>query len=276
MSSMSRRNSNLPEFIGVMLVCVILLVIDAQTKWLKTPRDLLSLPLSLVQKVAAVPSLIYSVADNIISSDVDVDIAYENLRREYFQLKSEMLLQKSLEQENSSLRELLNGSKRIEEKVALADLINVSIDPYNHRVLINKGLRHNVSVGQAIIDDKGVVGQVTEVMPFNSSVMLLTDPSHAIPVQIKRTGLRTVVFGTGNVSLLKVPFLNQNTDIKVGDQLFSSGLGARFPSGYPVATVTDIQSVPDEAFIRISAEPVTRLDRSNQVLLVTKVSEESK
>jgi rod shape-determining protein MreC len=205
---------------------------------------------------------------------VNIEIAYENLRREYFQLKSETLLQKSLEEENQNLRSLLNASKRIEEKITLAELINVSIDPYNHRVLINKGLRHNVSVGQAIIDDKGVVGQVTEVMPFNSSVMLLTDPSHAIPVQIKRTGLRTVVFGTGNVALLKVPFLNQNTDIEIGDELYSSGLGARFPSGYPVAKVTDIQILPDEAFIRISAEPITRLDRSKQVLLLSKVERE--
>jgi len=255
-----------------MVLCIVLMVMDAQTNWLKSPRDILSLPLGLMQKVAAIPNAIYSVADNIVASDVNIDIAYENLRKEYFQLKSETLLQNSLAQENDTLRGLLNASKRIEDKVVLAELVNVSIDPYNHRVLINKGLRHNVFVGQAIIDDKGVVGQVTEVMPLNSSVMLLTDPSHAIPVQIKRTGQRTVVFGTGNVSLLKVPYLNQNTDIEVGDELYSSGLGARFPSGYPVAKVTNIQSAPDEAFIRISAEPITRLDRSNQVLLISKTA----
>jgi len=100
--------------------------------------------------------------------------------------------------------------------------------------------------------------------------MLITDPGHALPVQVKRNGLRTIVYGTGNVSLLRIPFLNQNSDIEVGDVLISSGLGGRFPNGYPVATVSDVTVIEDEAFIRVSAVPIAKLDRSNHVLLLSR------
>jgi rod shape-determining protein MreC len=121
-----------------------------------------------------------------------------------------------------------------------------------------------------VIDDRGVIGQVTEVMPFSSSIILITDPSHAMPVQIDRTGLRTVVYGAGNVSLLKVPYLNQNTDIEVGDVLVSSGLDGRFPNGYPVATVSKVDTSTDAAFLIVNAHPVAKLDRSNHVLLLSR------
>jgi len=136
--------------------------------------------------------------------------------------------------------------------------------------LVGRGLRNGVYAGQAVIDDLGVIGQVTEVMPFNSSVMLITDPSHALPVQVERTGLRTIVYGTGNVSLLRIPFLNQNSDIRKGDILISSGLGGRFPNGYPVAEVMNVDVIQDEAFIRVTAKPIAKLDRSNQVLLLSR------
>jgi len=136
--------------------------------------------------------------------------------------------------------------------------------------LIGRGIRNNVYVGQAVIDDRGVVGQVTEVMPLSSSVMLITDPGHALPVQIQRNGIRTVAYGTGNVSSLNIPFLNLNSDIEVGDILISSGLGGRFPNGYPVAEVNSVKIIEDEAFIQVSATPIAKLNRSNHVLLLSR------
>jgi len=168
------------------------------------------------------------------------------------------------------LRLLLDASERLNEKITLAELINVSIDPYNHRVLIGRGLTNKVYVGQAVIDDQGVIGQVTEVMPLSSSIMLITDPGHALPVQIQRNGLRTIAYGTGDVSSLRISFLNQNSDIEVGDVLISSGLGGRFPNGYPVATVSDVKIIEEEAYIRVSASPIGKLDRSNHVLLLSR------
>jgi len=206
----------------------------------------------------------------MLSAEPNIKIAYENLRNEYFQLKAESLLLRTLADENEDLRTLLDATKRLNEKITLAELINVTIDRYNHRILVGRGIRNGVYAGQAVIDDQGVIGQVTEVMPFNSSVMLITDPGHALPVQVQRTGLRTVVYGTGSVSLLRVPFLNQNSDIQIGDVLISSGLGGRFPNGYPVATVSDVDVIQDEAFIRVSAKPIAKLDRSNHVLLLSR------
>ena len=249
---------------------MILMVVDAKRNWLEAPRDIISVALSPIQKVASIPVVIGRFFDEALSSEPDVKIAYKNLKDEYFQLKAEALLLRTLQEENKDLRLLLDASERLNEKITLAELINVNIDPYNHRVLIGRGIRNNVYVGQAVIDDQGVIGQVTEVMPLTSSIMLITDPGHALPVQVQRNGLRTVAYGTGSVSSLKIPFLNQNSDIEVGDTLISSGLGGRFPNGYPVATVISVNVIEDEAFIQVSASPIAKLDRSNHVLLLSR------
>jgi len=269
MATQFRKNSHFVNYSLVCLTAIVLMVVDARTSWLNTPRNVLSVVLQPVQTVASVPAIIGRFFAGAMSAEPDVKIAYENLRNEYFQLKSEALLLRSLREENKNLRLMLDASKRLKEKITLGELINVSIDPYNHRVLVGRGLTNGVYVGQAVIDDQGVIGQVTEVMTLNSSVMLITDPGHAMPVQVQRNGLRTFLHGTGNVSLLRVPFLNQNSDIMVGDVLLSSGLGGRFPNGYPVAIVQEVEVIEDEAFVRVSAKPIAKLDRSNHVLLLS-------
>jgi len=270
MASSFRKNSDWINFGLVAVASIMLMVFDSVTPWLNTPRNVLSVALSPVQTLASVPSSISRFFTSTLTAEPDVKIAYENMRDEYFQLKSEALLLRTLKKENENLRSLLDASKRLDEDIKLAELVNVSIDPYNHRVLISKGIISGVYAGQAVIDDRGVIGQVTEVMPLNSSVMLITDPGHSMPIQVERNGLRTLVEGTGNVSLLRVPFLNQNSDIKLGDILISSGLGGRFPNGYPVAEVSDIDVIEDEAFLRVSAKPIAKLDRSNNVLLLSR------
>ena len=246
------------------------MVVDSNTRWLTGPRNVLSVVLSPIQTLASLPSTFGRFVDGAISSEPDIKIAYQNLRDEYFQLKSEALLLRTLQDENRDLRLLLDASERLNEKITLAEMINVSIDPYNHRILIGRGLTDNVYVGQAVIDDQGVIGQVTEVMPLSSGIMLITDPGHALPVQVQRNGLRTIAYGTGDVSSLRISFLNQNSDILVGDTLISSGLGGRFPNGYPVATVSDVKVIEEEAYISVTATPIGKLDRSNHVLLLSR------
>ena len=270
MANPFRKNSGKLNFFIVAIFSIVLMVVDANTRWLDAPRNALSVVLSPIQTLASVPASISHFVENVMTSEPDVKIAYENLRNEYFQLKAETLLLRTLQEENRDLRLLLDASERLNEKITLAELINVSIDPYNHRVLIGRGIRDKVYIGQAVIDDQGVIGQVTEVMPLSSSIVLITDPGHALPVQVERNGLRTVATGTGNVFSLSVSYLNQNSDIKVGDTLISSGLGGRFPNGYPVAIVSDVQFIEDEAFIEVSATPIAKLDRSNHVLLLSR------
>lgn len=270
MANPFRKKSGWQQYGIVFFISVVLMILDARTTLFNTPRNILAVVVSPIQSLASIPTTIGRYFNSAISSEPNIKIAYENLRNEYFQLKSESLLLRTLKDENEDLRKLLDATQRLKEKITLAELIDVTIDRYNHRILVGRGIRNGVYAGQAVIDDQGVIGQVTEVMPFSSSVMLITDPSHAFPVQVERTGLRTVVYGTGSVSLLRVPFLNQNSDIKEGDILVSSGLGGRFPNGYPVAEVTDVDFIQDEAFIRVSAKPIAKLDRSNHVLLLSR------
>lgn len=252
-----------------------MMVVDSKTTWLNGPRNSMSVVLTPIQYLASLPAAVGRYFTATLTAEPDVKIAYDNLRNEYFKLKAETLLLRTLEDENQGLRELLDASQRVQEKITLAELDDVSLDRYNHRISISRGLRDRVYVGQAVIDDLGVIGQVTEVMPFSSIVVLITDPGHAMPVQVARNGLRTIVYGTGELSRLRVPFLNQNSDIEVGDLLLSSGLGGRFPNGYPVAMIDEVQVIQDEKFIRVTATPIAKLDRSKHVLLLSRASAET-
>ena len=270
MANPFRKDKAWARYGVVVCLSVAMMVLDSTTTWLERPRNVLSVMLAPIQVVASVPSQVGRFFTPALTAEADIDIAYENLRNEYFKLKSETLLLRTLEEENRDLRALLDASERLQEKITLAELRDVNLDRDNHRVAIGRGLRDAVYVGQAVIDDKGVIGQVTEVMPLSSIVVLITDPSHALPVQVERTGLRTLVNGTGSVSSLRVPYLNQNADVRVGDVLISSGMGGRFPNGYPVAVISDIETKEGEAFINVLATPIASLDRSNYVLLLSR------
>lgn len=186
------------------------------------------------------------------------------------QLKQEFRLQKlaALEAENERLRGLLQSASRSWERVLIAELLSVDSDPFKHQVLLNKGSGDGVFVGHPLLDAHGVMGQVIHTSPINSTAMLITDPSHATPVQVNRNGLRSLAVGTGEENSLEIPHLPNNADIEVGDLLVTSGLGLRFPAGYPVARVESIQRDPGQPFARIRATPLARLDRTREVLLV--------
>ena len=174
----------------------------------------------------------------------------------------------ALQAENMRLRDLLDSSFKIGDRVLVAELSSVDLDPYKQQVVINKGATSGVFVGQPVLDARAVMGQVIGTTPFSSTVLLITDTSHALPVQVLRNGLRTIAVGTGRIDELKLPYLPTNSDIVEGDLLVTSGLGGKFPPGYPVATVTRIDRSPDEPFSNVQAEPRAHLDRSREVLLV--------
>jgi len=152
--------------------------------------------------------------------------------------------------------------------VLLAELVEVNLEPYTQKISLNKGSRDNVYVGQPVINGDGVIGQVVHTSQFQSTVTLLTDPSSAVPVMVIRNGLRGVLFGTGVRNRLAMPYLTADADIRIGDLLISSGMGGRFPTGYPVATVTDVKQQPSDEFLTINTLPVTQLDHGREVLLI--------
>jgi rod shape-determining protein MreC len=190
------------------------------------------------------------------------------LKQREFRLQARLQKLEVLETENERLRKLLRSSSKVDAKVLIAELLSVDLDPYRQQVLINKGERDGVFVGEPIIDAHGIIGQVVHSGPFSSTALLISDPNHALPVQINRNGLRTIAAGTGNPDQLELLYIPNNADIIVGDKVITSGLGGRFPPDYPVAVVTDVKRAPGQAFAEVFARPAGLLDRSREVLLV--------
>ncbi|AAU90719.1 rod shape-determining protein MreC [Methylococcus capsulatus] len=191
----------------------------------------------------------------------------QRLKEESLRLEARLAKFSALEQENIRLRALLGASIKIGEHFLIAELLSINLVPYEHLVLANKGSNIGVHVGQPVFDARGVVGQVLRVSPVSAEVMLITDPNHAIPVQVERNGLRTIAVGTGRIDRLILPYLSGSADIREGDRLVTSGMGGVFPAGYPVATVVDISNT-GSSLAKVSAEPVAPLDRIREVLLV--------
>jgi rod shape-determining protein MreC len=174
----------------------------------------------------------------------------------------------ALEEENSRLRSLLDATQGRDLEFRFAELIQVSLDPNSHQVLIDRGEDDGVFVGQAVIDGLGVMGQVESTTGRQARVRLISDPEHAIPVQILRTGQRTVALGTGEPGRLSMPNLPMQSDVRAGDRVVTSGLGERFPAGFPVAEVATVDRPAGAAFMNVDALPLATLDRGREVLLV--------
>jgi len=205
----------------------------------------------------------------------DTFVSRTDLRAENDTLKTELLVhQRKLQQmaslaaENVRLRQLLNASQMLQDTVLIVELIGVSPNPLSHKVIINRGASSGVFKGQPVLDAFGLMGQVTEVSEDSSTVLLISDSTHAIPVQVNRNGVRAIAEGTGDLNSLSLRHVSTNTDIREGDLLVSSGLGDRFPVGYPVAEVTQVMRDPGKAFLTVIAKPMARLDRSRHLLLV--------
>jgi rod shape-determining protein MreC len=199
------------------------------------------------------------------------ELVAENTRLREDLLEQRYQLQKlaHLEAENARLNQLLNASSIVEERVMRAQLIQESADPFSKRVLINRGSRDGVTVGQPVLDAFGLMGQVIEVDPFNSWVLLISDVQHATPIQINRNGIRAVAAGTqGSLHELELRNISSTADIRVGDILVTSGLGRRFPAGYPVGEITSIVNDPGQPFATVKVTPTAQIDRSRNLLLV--------
>ena len=199
----------------------------------------------------------------------------ERLLEENEQLSSQQLLinarlQKfaALESENQRLRELLGSSIKVGERTMVAELMTIDMAPFSQQVVINKGSLDDVYENQPLLNANGIMGQTLHVTPFTSTAILITDPSHATPVEVNRNGLRTIAFGTGDTTRLELLHIPNNADIEVGDLLVTSGLGGRFPARYPVAKVTRVIRNPGEPFAEVSAEPTGKLLSTREVLLV--------
>ena len=218
--------------------------------------------------MADLPTRLWQGVNQQVSSHAELLAENEKLKAEALLLQRRLQKLATLIEQNVRLRELLNSSALVDDQVLVGELIGVDPNPFTQRLLIDKGEKDGVFLGQPVLDARGLMGQVVEVMPYSSRVLLLTDTTHSIPVQVNRNGLRAIASGTGNPERLELRHVADTADIKEGDLLVSSGLGQRFPAGYPVATVKEVIHDTGQPFAIIRAEPTAALNRSRYVLLV--------
>lgn len=251
----------------LLLVSVLLLVLQHQTRWLDPVRGLLSLAAAPVYVLASLPAETVESLARYFTSRQELRSELNRLRARNLLLQAENLKLESLRLEVEALRSLHGSAELVSDRYLIADTVALDVGPARHELVVNKGGRDGVFRGQATLDAYGLMGQVTEVGPVFSRVMLVTDEQHSVPVQVQRNDLHLVA-GGGEGGLLELPRVPNTADVRPGDLLVSSGLGGKFPPGYPVATVLDVHPDREAGFAHITAKPVAQLRQSKQVMLV--------
>ncbi|EKT4522994.1 rod shape-determining protein MreC [Pseudomonas putida] len=252
----------------LVVLSVALMVVDSRFAVLKPVRSQMGLVLMESYWITDLPQRLWQGVASQFGSRTELIAENEKLKTEALLLQGRLQKLAALTEQNVRLRELLNSSALVNEKVEVAELIGVDPNPFTHRILINKGERDGVFLGQPVLDARGLMGQVVELMPYTARVLLLTDTTHSIPVQVNRNGLRAIASGTGNPERLELRHVADTADIKEGDLLVSSGMGQRFPAGYPVATVNEVIHDSGQPFAIVRAIPTAALNRSRYMLLV--------
>ena len=244
-----------------------IMAIDARLNYLSQVRQAFIAALHPLEVVANAPSEWTRDMKKYFSEHNQLVQENYALKQQAFEQK--VLLQRltTIEAENTHLRTLLDGNIPIQPKAILGEISHMGRDPFTHTVVINRGSQHSIKAGQAVVDSKGVIGQVTRVYPFTSEVTLITDKELSIPIQIERNQLRAIAFGEGN-NTLDIPYLPANVDIKVGDKLVTSGIDGVYPAGLAVATVTAILQNPESPFAKIVSTPVAEVNNHLQLLLL--------
>ncbi|WP_256858287.1 rod shape-determining protein MreC [Solemya velum gill symbiont] len=258
--------------LGVAIAITLMVVDHRRHDSLQQLRDTVAIVNYPIQLAAETPGDFIKWTSESISNYNHLLDENRRLNKENLLLQGGMQRFKALEEENQLLRDQLGASLRVGERVTLAEMTKVDLSPYRQQIWINRGSNAGVFTGQAVIDAHAIMGQVIEVTPFRSAILLITDTLHSIPVQVLRTGLRTVAKGTGRINNLELPYLPRSADVRVGDLLVSSGLGGRYPSDYPVARITSVGRDPNGA-TTIAAAPLARLAVDEQVMLVWSLDE---
>jgi len=250
------------------LLALALIIVDKRYDHLGKIRRLLSVVAYPVQVAVASPFEGWHwLRDSVTTRDAlraDKTKLEAELRVAQFRLQR----YEALEAETQRLRALRDNTAGVTERFVIGDVMNVDLDAFRERVLVDKGAGDGIYVGQAVLDSGGVFGQVARVGQLTSEVILVSDAAHAIPVQINRNGLRTVAVGTGDTNRLKLPYLSTSADVVAGDLLVTSGLGGGFPAGYPVGTIAEVKRDPAQSLADVDVKPAAALDRSRELLFV--------
>jgi len=253
-------------FLGI--VSVVVMVLDHRGGYLETARLWMSAAANPIYVVVQTPGELWRWITDSFADRSRLRTENAQLTEQLRLARTQLLRFQSLSEENRRLREIREASKGVSERTLIAEIISVSVNPFRHMVVINKGADQGVFRGQPVLDAFGVVGQVMQVGKSTATLILITDAEHSVPVQVNRNGIRSIAMGTGEAAKLSLPYLTVESDVRAGDLLVSSGLDAIFPAGYPVGTVTKVERNPAETFALVEAKPLAQLDRDREVLLL--------
>ncbi len=248
---------------------------ESTTRLLEPLRGIVASAATPLVFLAEIPYLLTMEVEDVVASQASLVQKNAELERRVLELSQVSQQFLALKLENERLRELLGSRARLPAEVLVAELVGVVPAPNTHQVIIDKGRDSRVQVGQAVIDAEGLFGQVVEVDAFTSRVLLITDADHAVPVQVNRNGVRSIAGGTGEMERLQLEQVSVTADIREGDLLETSGLGGRFPRGYPVGYVETVLIEPTAPFAAVTVRPLAALDRSRHVLVVFSRPEEA-
>lgn len=235
---------------------------------LEPARQSMASLLSPLQYLANFPGAVLDWSSESFATRDMLELQNKELLRQQLIMSERLQRFEHIRQENERLRALLGSPAYMDSRKMVAEVLEVASDPYHHFAVLNRGSRSGVFVGQPVVDAQGVVGQVVEVNEITSRVLLLSDVSHGLPVRITRNDVRLVANGTGELDQIELRHVAKSTDVRVGDLLVTSGLGNRFPEGYPVARVTEVLTEDGQSYAKVSAQPLAALDRIRYLLLI--------
>lgn len=251
-----------------LLLAVVLMVIDHRTGALDTLRARVAAMADPLYRMAATPARAARAAREAVGDRRDLIAENERLRQSLLLAEARLGRFAAVAEQNARLRELLDARERYALEGRLAELIDIDLDPFRHRLMLGVGRDGGIEPGQAVIDGRGVMGQVVAAEARHATMLLLTDPGHAIPVTVLRSGLRAVAYGTGATDALRLPHIPFSADVKLGDALVTSGIGGRFPPGLPVGTIRELKPDDTGTFVEAVALPAAGLSRSGEVLVL--------
>ena len=272
----SRESSNNPgrvpalglRVLGLIFISILLMYFDNRDNHLDTVRKSIGVAVYPLRVIVDAPVRLWGWLDDSTTSRNDLEVELGRLKAERLLTNARLQKLNSLEAENTRLRAMLDARAQVRDRTRVAEIMSVDANPYDHSLVIDVGTQDGVFDGQALVDADGVVGQVIEAGFMTSQAMLISDTDHALPVEVNRNGLRTIVVGTGTIDSLELPFVVNNADIQVGDLLVTSGLGGAFPAGYPVGIVDSVTRLPHEPYADVTARPSASLGQVREVLLI--------
>ncbi len=250
------------------LLSIVVMFLDERSHWLENARYFLQAAAYPVQLAVSSPSAAWSWLQESFATRDALRKENNQLRAQQRAMEIRSMRFEALQQENAELRGLKEALPAVAQRWEVAEIINVQLNSLRQRVLLNRGTSNGVFKGQAVMDEKGLLGQTLHVGPWSAEVILITDPEHAVPVQIERNGLRTIAVGAGDTASLALPYLPANADVKTGDLLVTSGLGGVFPAGYPVARVTEVHHDAVQPLAQVRATPLANIDLDREAVLV--------